>query len=190
LRLDLLRPAIGPALIPGTDAPLVGVAPFAAPVADMVAPVPVRGLGWRSVLAVIATSLALLGQGERSHVDPRFRTPSATLLTYWEAQREGDADAAQDCFVNGRDDQPLPGALWFMPPTDAIWIDGIHSLPVTAGRVMVRYEVHFRVVGSGDERMFKTGGELVRSHGEWRIVQPLGEASMPEWKPEPMPVDI
>jgi hypothetical protein len=55
---------------------------------------------------------------------------------------------------------------------------------------MVTYEVHYRPEGTGDERMFKTGSELIRMRGEWRIAQPLGEASMPEWKPVQGPVNI
>jgi len=145
---------------------------------------------WRVVLTVLLASLTLLGQGERSRVDPRFRSPSATLLTYWEALREGDADAAFDCFVSRRDDQPMPGALWFLPPTDELWLEAVHQLPVTTGRVMVRYEVHYKPRGTGEERSFPTGSELVRTQGEWRITQPLGQASMPEWKGEPLPVDI
>jgi hypothetical protein len=147
------------------------------------------GFGWHRVVLALLVSLTLLGQGDHLRVDPRFRSPSRTLLTYWEAQREGDADLARDCFTNSRSDQPEPGAVWFLPPTDDLWLAGFHSLPVTAGRVMVRYEVHFRPRGSAEERMFKTGSELVRARGEWRIAQPIGEASMPEWKPEPGPVD-
>lgn len=149
-----------------------------------------EGVRWRVVLVVLLASFTLLGQGERCRVDPRFRSPSTTLVSYWEALRAGDADAAFECFVSRRDDQPMPGALWFMPPTDQLWLAGFRSLPVTAGRVMVRYEVHYKPIGSGEERMFQTGSELVRSRGEWRISQPLGEASMPEWKPESVPVDI
>lgn len=147
-------------------------------------------LGVRALLLLLLASVSLLGQGERCQVDPRFRSPSAVLLTYWEAMRAGDADAVFECFVSPRDDQPMPGALWFMPPTNEVWIEKVRSLPVTAGRVMARYEVHYRPIGSGDERMFETGSELLRSKGEWRIVQPLGQASMPEWKPESVPVDI
>jgi hypothetical protein len=33
------------------------------------------------------------------------------------------------------------------------------------------------------------GNELLRTRGEWRIVRPLGEASMPEWQPSSGPVD-
>jgi hypothetical protein len=156
-----------------------------------VAPSTRSGIGWRGVLVIVVASLSLLGQGERSRVDPRFRTPSSALLTYWEALREGDADAVQDCFITtGRRDLPMPGALWFMPPTDDLWLTAFRSLPVTGGRVMVRYEVHYRPRGTKDERMFESGSELVRTRGEWRITQPLGEVSMPEWKPESAPVDI
>ena len=31
--------------------------------------------------------------------------------------------------------------------------------------------------------------ELVRLGHEWRIVPPSGEASVPEWRPYPRPVD-
>ncbi len=189
VRLELLKPTVV-ATIPGTTAPERGVgadAPARPPGAACV--VHVR-IDWRNTLLVLLASLTLLGQGERARVDPRFRSPSTTLLTYWEALREGDADAAMECFLTRRDDQPVPGAVWFLPPTDELWLEGFNSLPVTAGRVMVRYEVHYKPRGTGEERMFPTGSELVRSHGEWRIAQPLGKASMPEWKPESLPVDI
>ncbi len=190
MRLELLAPH-PVAANAGTAAPATGVAPDASPLPGDAAERGARArFRWRIVLPVLLASLTLLGQGERSWVDPRFRSPSATLLTYWEAMREGDADLAFDCFTTRQDDQPLPGALWFMPPTDALWLDGFQSLPVTAGRVMVRYEVHYRPSGSGEERMFKTGSELVREQGEWRIAQPLGKASMPEWTGESRPVDI
>jgi hypothetical protein len=159
------------------------------PTAEGVRPAP-RGVRWQSVLVAVLASLTLIGQGERTSVDPRFRSPSSTLLTYWESLREGDADATHECFVDERSEQPMPGALWFLPPTDDLWLTAFHSLPVTSKRVMVRYEVHYKPLGSHEERMFTTGSELVRVRGEWRIMQPVGEASMPEWKPEHAPVDI
>ena len=84
-------------------------------------------MGWRGAVAVLVVSLALLGQGERSRVDPRYRNPSSTLLTFWEALREGDADAVSDCFISDRADLPMPGALWFMPPTDDLWLTAFRS---------------------------------------------------------------
>lgn len=149
-----------------------------------------RTHGWRTWLVVVAAACTLLGQGERCRVDGRFRSPSATLQTYWESLRTGDADQAWECFVEGRHDLPMPGMLWFLPPTEDLWLTGYRSLPVTGGRVLVTYEVHYRPDDTRDERMFKTGSELVRMRGEWRIAQPLGEASMPEWKPVQGPVDI
>ncbi|HEV2106321.1 MAG TPA: hypothetical protein VGU27_11395 [Candidatus Eisenbacteria bacterium] len=142
------------------------------------------------LVLVLAAAYSLLGQGERFRVDPRLSTPSATLQSFWESLRENDAVGAYDCLVEGRHDVPEPGALWFLPPTDELWLTGFRSLPVTAGRVMVSYEVHYRPSATGDERMFRTGSELVRTRGEWRIARPLGQASMPEWKPTPGPVTI
>ena len=188
VRLELMGPFTLHA-IDGTAVPCSGVAadtPSMPEGADTRRP----RIHWRTPLLVLFASLTLLGQGERVRIDPRFRSPSTTLITYWEALRTGDADMAFDCFVSHRDDQPMPGALWFLPPTDELWLNGFNSLPVTGGRVMVRYEVHYKPRGSGEERMFQTGSELVRSQGEWRIAQPLGQASMPEWKGEPAPVDI
>ena len=191
MRLDLLQTRSARLQILGTPQAPAGVADDATvPDSGAVVPSTRSGIGWRGVLVIGLASLALLGQGERSRVDPRFRTPSSALLTYWEALREGDADAVHDCFITDRGDLPMPGSLWFMPPTDDLWLTAFRSLPVSAGRVMVRYEVHFRPRGSRDERMFESGSELLRTKGEWRIAQPFGEASMPEWKPEHAPVDI
>ncbi len=145
---------------------------------------------WRGILAVALVSLTLLGQGERSRVNPRFISPSATLQTYWEALRAGDADGAWECLVEGRHELPRPGMLWFLPPTDELTLVGFHSLAVTARRVLVSYEIRYRPAGSGEVRSFRSADELVRMRGEWRIARPIGEASMPEWQPAPRPVDI
>ena len=141
-------------------------------------------------LVLAVGSFSVLGQGEQCRVDPRFISPSATLATFWEALRVGDADAVWECFVEGRHDLPVPGQLWFLPPTDRITLAEFRSLPVTAGRVMVTYEVHYVPRGLGEERSFRTGDELVRMRGQWRITRPLGQASMPDWEPTPRPVDI
>jgi hypothetical protein len=133
---------------------------------------------------------ALLGQGERCRVDPRFSTPSATLATYWSALRDGDSQTAGECVLDGAEDQPFPGMLWFMPPTREVRLGEFRSLPVTAGRLYVTYEVRFRPVGALEEQRFQTGHELVRLHGGWRIARGLGTASLPQWKSIPRAVDI
>lgn len=191
LRLDLLRTTTAPAEgSPGTPAGEPGVLPGVRPREATPAIRPVSRAGWREWLLVFAVSFTLLGQGERAHVDPRFRSPSMTLLTYWEALRQGDAAGAFECYVEGRNDLPLPGQLWFLPPTDDLWLEGWRLSGATGGRVELTYEVHYIPTGLDEERLFRTGNELVRMRGEWRIVRPLGEASMPEWKPVPGPVDI
>jgi hypothetical protein len=146
-------------------------------------------VAWRGLLTVALAALSLLGQGERSRVDPRFMSPSATLRTYWGALRAGDADGAWECLVEGRHELPRPGMLWFLPPTDELTLDAFRSLPVTGGRILVSYEVHYRPAGARDLRSFRSADELVRMRGEWRIARPIGEASMPEWRPAPRPVD-
>ena len=139
------------------------------------------------MVAVVAVSL--LGQGEQSRVDQRFRHPSTTLQTFWEALRAGDADGAWACLMDGRHEVPVPGMVWFLPATDDLWLTGYRSLAVSTDRVMVSYEVHYRDGWSGEERMFRFGNELVRERGEWLIAKPIGEASMPEWRPQDRPVD-
>lgn len=143
-----------------------------------------------SLILVALAALSLLGQGERCRIDSRFRSPSATLMTYWEALRANDAEEAFECLVEGRNDLPLPGSLWFLPPTEELWLERFKSLPVTSARILVSYEVHYRPNGLHEERTFRTGSELVRLRGEWHISRPLGEASMPDWKPISRSVDI
>jgi len=133
--------------------------------------------------------VALLGQGERCWVDPRFRSPSATLSTYWSALRDGDARTAAECMVGDTEGQPFPGMLWFMPPTNEVRLESFRSLPVTAGRLLVTYRVRFRPLGALAEQEFETGNELVRVHGEWRIARGLGAASLPQWRSIPRAVD-
>jgi hypothetical protein len=134
-------------------------------------------------------SWSLLGLGERCRVNPHLVSPSATLNAYWQALRAGDDEGVVECLVEGAHDLPFPGMLWFLPPTRGMWLDGFRSLPVQSGRVLVTYEVHYRPEGSNEVQNFRTGNELVRTRGEWRIARPLGEASMPEWKPVRRAVD-
>ena len=146
-------------------------------------------LGWRGWFAVLTVACTLLGQGERCRIERTYRSPATTIQAYWEALRGGDADAAWACFAEGRPDVPMPGAVWFLPTTDDLWLTGYRALPVAPSRRMVSYEVHYRDRWSGEERMFRFGNELVRRRGEWHIAKPIGEASMPEWKPKDRPVD-
>jgi hypothetical protein len=141
-------------------------------------------------LLVALAAWSLLGLGERWRVDPRFASPSATLNAYWEALRAGDDGGLADCLVEGQNDLPFPGMLWFLPPTRELHLDQFRSLPVQSGRVMVTYEVHYLAVGAGEEQTFRMGNELIRARGEWRITRPLGEAGMPQWKPMSRAVDI
>jgi len=175
---------------PGTSGASTGVAGtspvrFEVPVATSF-----RRVGLRGVVLLLLASLSLLGQGEQCRVDPRFVSPSSTLVTFWEAIRAGDAEGVWECFVEGRHDLPVPGMLWFLPPTERISLGEFRSLPIAAGRVLVTYEVRFLPEGYDEEGSFRTGDELVRMRGQWRIARPIGEASTPELKLPPRTFDI
>ena len=146
-------------------------------------------LRWREWLSIALVASSLLGLGERCRVDPSLVSPSSTLHRYWEALRTGDEAGVAECLVEVQRDLPFPGMLWFMPPTSELWLDEFRSIPVQSGRVLATYQVHFVPDGSGVVESFRSGSELVRTRGEWRIARPLGEASMPEWRPIRRTVD-
>ena len=149
-----------------------------------------RRLSLRGLFLVLLASLTLLGQGERCRVDARFISPSSTLETFWAAMAAGKAEDVWECFVEGRHDLPVPGMLWFLPSTDRIALTEFRSLPVASGRVLVSYEVRFVPVGDTTERSFRTGDELVRIRGQWRIARPIGQVNMPEFRLPSRTVDI
>ncbi len=183
-------PALPGPDVPGTDPLPGGVCPDDRCGGDgqtLTPPCRIRAWQW-ALLAFSA--FALLGQGERCRVDPRFGTPSATLVTYWSALRDGDAEAVAECMLDDAGGQPFPGMLWFMPPTNELRLGEFRSLPVSAGRLFVTYEVRFRPLGALQDQRFETGHELVRRESGWRIARGLGEASLPEWQPIPRAVDI
>ena len=174
----------------GTFPPPVGVWATSPAGQEVPARSSLRKRNLRGLLLVVLGSLSLLGQGERCQVDERFISPSATLETFWTALHEGNAEDVWECFVEGRHDLPVPGMLWFLPPTDRIALAEFRSLPVTAGRVLVSYEVRFVRAGDTAEQSFRTGDELVRVRGEWRIARPIGQVNMPELRLPPRTVDI
>jgi hypothetical protein len=144
---------------------------------------------WQLVATLVAT-LALLGQGERFRLDPRFLTPSATLQTYWTALERGDAEEVWECFVDTREDLPLPGMLWFLPPVDYLALADFRSLPVSRGRVLVSYEVRYMPRGATGISAFRSGDELVRIGGEWRIAHPVSVSDLPKLELPPRAIDI
>jgi hypothetical protein len=148
-----------------------------------------RGRTSRSVLWLAFACFSLLGQGERCQVDKRFASPSATLSTYWQALLDGDAETAWSCVDDGRPGLPMPGMIWFLPPSDTLRLTNIRALPVTNGRVMVRYDVEFVPRGVAEVRAFENSDELVRRRGEWRLARRVGEASFPDWEPTRQPID-
>ncbi len=132
---------------------------------------------------------ALLGQGERLRLDPRFRSPSAALATYWEALRDNDLSTVSECFTEPQASQPFPGMLWFLPPVDSLRVVSVRIVSANSRDMVTVYEVRFTPAGSTQTQHFIATSELRRAGGEWRIVPPSGDGAMPEWRPYPRPVD-
>ena len=168
----------------GTPAPPGGVGRVACSSDDFPSSLaPTKRVSALSCLMLLILCFAVLGQGQRCEVDPRFGSPGATLLTFWEALRTGDAETASMCFEEGSYSGPYPGTVWFMPPSRDLRLEAVHSLPVRPGRVLVNYEVHYFAIGAAEELSFQTGSHLVEARGEWRIVPPFGSVSLQEWRP-------
>lgn len=144
---------------------------------------PAERIGALSWLMLLVLCFAVLGQGQRCEVDARFASPTATLHTFWEALRSGDAETASQCIEEGSYSGPYPGTVWFMPPSRDLRLEAVHALPVRPGRVLVNYEVHYFAVGAAEELSFEIGSHLVEARGEWRIVPPFGNVSLHEWRP-------
>jgi hypothetical protein len=141
---------------------------------------------WALLLMGCAT---LLGQGERLRLDPRFRSPSAALETYWRALRDNDVTTVSECFTEPQGSLPFPGMLWFLPPVDSLRIVSVQVVSATSSDMVTMYEVRFTPTGSSQAQHFIATSELRRTGREWHIVPPTGDAAMPEWKPYPRPVD-
>ena len=147
-------------------------------------------MSWRGAFAIALFALSLLGQGERYRIDSRLTSPQRTIANFWLALRRDDDVGASQCMVEGQHNLPFPGMLWFLPPTKEFKLSNFKTMPIEGGRVLVTYVVRYIPVGLESEQAFVTSFEMVRTRGEWRIVRPVGEASMPEWKPIPRAVDI
>jgi hypothetical protein len=151
---------------------------------------PRRRPKFRDWMALSMVCGSLLGQGEVCRVDERFTTPSATIVTYWQALRDGNLDEVTDCFADPALAEPRPGMVWFLPPTDELEVHAVRYAPGEDGHVLATYEIRFRPRGSTEELSFITGSELARIRGEWRLVGIADDISWPEWNVPPHPVDI
>jgi hypothetical protein len=145
---------------------------------------------WRAVVFLLLASLSLLGEGERLRIDPRFRTPSATIYTYWGALRRNDVQTVQECFTEPDASQPFPGMLWFLPPVDDMDLHSMRLVSAEAGHLVAMYEVQFKPSGSDLLQSFVVLTELRRVGFEWRIVPPTGDEALPTWRPYRSAVDI
>jgi len=191
VQLDRIPPRSAPTPESGTSDPPAGVQEVDGSTGNGTVQAEVwirRPVSLRAWALLAWLTFAVLGQGERFHLDHRFRTFDATLTTYWEALRSNDAGGAWECLADGTTGMPYPGMLWFLPPSDDLSLGNLRPLPIERGRMVVSYEVRYRPRGSDRELSFRTSSELVQKHGEWRIAHPIDAASVPEWRPLPVPV--
>jgi hypothetical protein len=149
-----------------------------------------RHITWRGGWVIALCALSLLGQGERYRIDARLTSPERTIASFWKSLRQDDEVGAAQCMVEGDHKLPFPGMLWFLPPTRDFKLSNFKLMPVEGGRLLVTYVVRYTPIGLASEQAFVTSFEMARQRGEWRIVRPVGEASMPEWKPILRAVDI
>ena len=130
-------------------------------------------------MVLVFACFTLLGQGERFQVDPRFRSPDSTLLTYWEALRSNDPVTVAECFADPEQAVPLPGMLWMLPVADALKLNSVRLEAQVDGSTQAIYEVCFRPAGSIEDLHFLTTNALVRIQGEWHLVLTGGELAIP-----------
>ena len=172
----------------GTPNPWFGVSPSGHPsrLEDVFTSLPRRRAGWKAWLLLAIVCLAMLGAGERFEMDYRFESPSAALLTYWEALSVNDSELLFECFSQPSATMPQPGMVWFLPPMQKL---GLYSLlweTIDDGHVLVSYEVRYWAQEGMVEESFDTATELVRINGQWHIVPPEeGETEWPQWTPIP-----
>lgn len=150
--------------------------------AEPVSP-PGRHARWWHWLAVWLAAVAVLGQGERFRVDNRFSSPTATLLTYWEALENDDADAVSECFVEPTRARPLPGMTWVVPPSRQFGLYSFKIEPINQDEVLATYEVRFVARDAIDEERLVISSQLMFMNGGWRIVEPLDEVASPDAAP-------
>lgn len=130
--------------------------------------------GWRA-WALVFAALSLLGQGERYRLDPRFDTPTATLLTYWEAVQRDDAQGVAECFAEPTRAVPYPGMVWEIPPARTLGLYSVRCERSGQNRVVATYEVRVTARDALDPQRLAISTVLVKLRGAWRIEDALGD---------------
>jgi len=145
--------------------------------------VPGRHARWWHWVAVWLAAIAVLGQGERYRIDTRFSTPTATLLTYWEALCHDDAQGVSECFAEPERAKPLPGMTWVVPPARELGLYAFKVEPIGQDQVLATYEVRFVARDALDQERLVISSQLMFMNGGWRIVEPLDEVAAPDSEP-------
>jgi len=151
---------------------------------------PSRRRSWARGVMLGFACFSLLGQGEPAGVDPRFRSPSALIATYWEALWANDDQTLAECFADPSHTAPMPGSLWFLPPSRRLCVYPIQSLAGGREKVQASYEIRFRPDDATQDMHFLASTTLVRVHDGWRIADSQEDHSIPLWYPAPRRITI
>ena len=138
---------------------------------------------------MVLAAVSLLGQGERYRLDPRFQSPTATLLTYWEAVQLDDITGVSECFAEPTLAVPYPGMVWVIPPVKRLGLYRVRCEESGEGRVRATYEVRFTARDALDEQHLVVESQLVRVRGAWRIETAFGDVVSPDVVPVRRVVD-
>ena len=175
---------------PRPEDPRIQSDPAGVPEVTRATAVAARGPSWAIRFVLFAALLSLLGQGERSVIDPQLRSPGSAVASYWEGLQLNDPVRIAACTVQDDAMMPFPGMLWSFPNTHALWLEKLRYVPVDADEVVVSYEVHYKPVGGEEERSLKVMTNVLRVRGEWRVAQPFAETGLLDGRPLPTRVDI
>lgn len=133
------------------------------------------------VLACLGAALLAFGfGGERPPTDPRFATPESTLRTFWRSVEQGSPEHALECF-EGIGFQRTARLLLRLPSLTSLEIRDVRVEPAGTERVLIRYQVRYRLRGADQTHAFRSADELLRVRGQWRIQRPMpsGEGARP-----------
>jgi hypothetical protein len=117
-------------------------------------------------------ALLCCGALDAPHVlDDAFRTPEATIASYWHRMVERQHGAALECFLGGI--TPDPSGMLQLPDLVELRCRDFRLAWRGRGIVDVEYDVEYRVTLGDSLARFATGDRLRFVGTGWKIERPL-----------------